>query len=202
MATPTSIQFFYDYVSPNAHLARERLKVLGQQHGFEVESVPMVLGGLFRAIGNTPPLEVIGDLKAKRDYFLDEIKRYAARYDIPICDNPYFPFSTIRALRLRLAAEPLGVADACDDALFHAAWVEGANLAEPTVLERCLTDAGLPFADLMEASRTEPVKEALRANTQKAEQLGVFGVPSFIAGGQLYFGKDNIHELMVDLGFA
>ncbi len=202
MTTGARVQFFYDYVSPNAHLARERLKVLSQKHGFEVDSVPIVLGGLFRAIGNTPPLEAIGDLKAKRDYFLDEFKRYAARYDIPIGDNPHFPFSTIRALRMRLAAEPLGLAEACDEALFQAAWVGGSNLADPNVLETALTEAGLPFADLMEASREESVKDALHANTQEAERLGVFGVPSFIAGGQLYFGKDNIHELMVDLGFA
>lgn len=199
MSPRSRIVFFYDYVSPNAYLAWRRLQDLAQAGGFELESVPIFLGGLMRATGNKPPLEVFGDIQPKRDYFIEEMARFARRYGIDYAVNPHFPFLTLRALRVRLAAEPLGLAERCDAAFFEAAWVTGQNLADAAVVEACLEAADLPASELLEASRDEAVKQQLGDNTARAAQAGAFGAPSFVFGGQLYFGKDALPDLMWDV---
>ena len=202
VSSSSKIVFFYDYVSPNAYLAWRRLQDLAKDSAFELESVPIFLGGLMRATGNKPPLEVFGDIKPKRDYFIEEMKRYARRYDMALVENPFFPFLSLRALRVRLAAGPLGLGERCDAAFFDAAWLRGENLADAGVVQACLEAADLPAADLLDASRDEAVKQQLSDNTQRAEQAGAFGAPSFVFADQLYFGKDSLPDLMVDLARA
>lgn len=199
MQPSSKIVFFYDYVSPNAYLAWRRLQDLAKDSAFELESVPIFLGGLMRATGNKPPLEVFGDIKPKRAYFISEMHRYGQRYRIPFVENPAFPFLSLRALRVRLAAEPLGLAERCDAAFFDAAWARGENLADTGIVQACLEGAGLPAADLLEASRDEAIKQRLNHNTARAEQAGAFGAPTFVFADRLYFGKDSLPDLMVDL---
>ena len=74
-------------------------------------------------------------------------------------------------------------------------WEDPRKLDDPAVLEDALEEAGLPAEELLELAVDQGVKDQLVANTREAVELGVFGLPSFIVGGELYFGKDRLREV-------
>ena len=80
-------------------------------------------------------------------------------------------------------------------AIFHFMWEDPRKLDDPAVLEAALEEAGLPAEELLELAVDQTIKDQLVANTREAVELGVFGLPSFIVGGELYFGKDRLREV-------
>jgi 2-hydroxychromene-2-carboxylate isomerase len=80
-------------------------------------------------------------------------------------------------------------------AIFHFMWEDPRKLDDPAVLEAALEEAGLPAEDLLELAGDQTIKEQLVANTQEAVEHGVFGLPSFIVGGELFFGKDRLRDV-------
>jgi len=80
-------------------------------------------------------------------------------------------------------------------AIFHFMWEDPRKLDDPGVLAAALEEAGLPAEELLELSGDQAIKDRLIANTQEAVDQGVFGAPSFIVGGELYFGKDRLRDV-------
>ena len=80
------------------------------------------------------------------------------------------------------------------DALFDAGWARGADLSSPEHLARALEAAGL-HTEILDAAATPKAKAALKDNTSQAIQAGVFGVPSFLVDGELFWGNDRFAHL-------
>ena len=188
------VTFFYDFASPFAYLASTQIEQLAQRCGAVVEWSPILLGGLFRSIG-TPMVPIAGYPESKRRHSMEDMSRWARHYGEPFHFPSRFPMSTVTALRLALLAgdriAPLS------QALFQAYWTGDEDLEDPLVLEKALDRAGLPRA-LLDRVGEAAVKERLRQNTEEAERLGVFGVPSFLVAQhhgppQLFFGQDRLH---------
>jgi 2-hydroxychromene-2-carboxylate isomerase len=154
---------------------------------------PIVLGGLFRAIG-TPQVPLAGYPESKRRHCLEDMARWARHYNEPFHFPSRFPMLTVTALRLALlAGERIGE---LSRALFNAYWVGNEDLQDLSVLQRVLELTGLP-KELLERVSEPAIKDQLRRNTEQAEQLGVFGVPSFVVARhhdepQLFFGQDRL----------
>jgi len=98
-------------------------------------------------------------------------------------------------MRGAVAAQAEGVLEAYIEAMFHFMWEKPRKLDDADVLRATLTEAGLPAERLLAAIQSPEVKAQLMANTQLAVDQGVFGIPSFIVGGELYFGKDRLESL-------
>lgn len=188
------VTFFYDFASPFAYLASTQIEQLARRCGAVVEWSPILLGGLFRAIG-TPMVPIAGYPEAKRRHSLEDMSRWARHYGEPFHFPSRFPMSSVTALRLALlAGERIA---ALSQALFQAYWAGDEDLQDPAVLEKALDSVGLPRS-LLERVGDVAVKERLRQNTEEAERLGVFGVPSFRVAQhhgppQLFFGQDRLH---------
>jgi 2-hydroxychromene-2-carboxylate isomerase len=87
------------------------------------------------------------------------------------------------------------LAEAYVAAIFHYMWEDPRKLDDPEVLEAALDEAGLPAEELVELAADQSIKDQLVANTREAVELGVFGLPSFIVAGELFFGKDRLREV-------
>ena len=74
-------------------------------------------------------------------------------------------------------------------------WEEGLKLDDPQVLARRIDAAGFDLAGLMAAAQSEPVKRKLADNTAAAAARGVFGVPTFFVGDEMFFGKERLGQL-------
>ncbi len=184
-----TVEFYFDVGSPTAYLAHKRLQQLRAQYGLELRYMPMLLGGVFKASGNTSPIAI----PAKGKYMLEQdLPRFAARYGVPLIFNPHFPINTLNLMRAAVAAQQLGCDDAYLDRVFDAIWVEKNNMGDAAVVEQVLADAGLDAGALIARSQDPAVKAELVANTEAAVARGVFGAPTLFMDGAMYFGQDRL----------
>ena len=190
--------FYFDFGSPNAFLAHRVIPEIEARIGRRFVYRPVLLGGLFKLTGIRSPVEAFADIPAKLAYDRLEMGRFIARHGIVFRMNPFFPVNTLHLMRGAVAAERDGVFDKYVEAIFHFMWEEPRNLDDPEILRDTLVEAGLPEA-LLARSQDAEVKAQLIANTQDAFDHGAFGIPSFLVGTELYFGKDRLRDVEAEL---
>jgi len=184
-----TLEFYFDFGSPTAYLAHKRLGQLSKQYGLQVRYMPMLLGGVFKATGNTSPVTI----PAKGKYMLEQdLPRFARRYGVPLNFNPHFPINTLNLMRGAIAAERLGCMEAYINLAFDAVWVQEKNMGDPDVVSQVLSEAGLDAGRLMALSQDPEVKAELVADTEAAVARGVFGAPTLFLDGAMYFGQDRL----------
>ena len=188
--------FYFDFASPNAYFVHRVLPGIESRTGARFNYVPVLLGGLFKLTGNQAPMFAFKDIPAKLAYEHREITRFITRHGLTnFVMNPHFPVNTLLAMRGAVAAEGQGVLALYVEALFAAMWEQGVDCSDPAALAAVLTAAGLPAEALLTATQDEAVKATLIANTQAAADHGAFGIPSFLVGEELFFGKDRLGEV-------
>ena len=184
-----TLEFYFDVGSPTAYLAHKRLGQLRKNYDLQVNYVPMLLGGIFKATGNTSPVAI----PAKGKYMLEQdLPRFALRYGVPLAFNPHFPINTLNLMRGAVAAGRLGCSAGYVDRVFDAIWVHAQNMGDPVVISQVLAEAGLDAEGLIALSQDPEVKAELAANTEAAVARGVFGAPTMFMDGAMYFGQDRL----------
>jgi 2-hydroxychromene-2-carboxylate isomerase len=182
----TTLEFFYDFVSPYSYLASTRVEAEVAKVGGSVRFRPFLLGGVFNATGNKAPIEVA----AKGPYLQTDCSRWAKRLGVPFAWPARFPVLTVLPLRAAFAAEKLGKLVPYSHAMFRAYWVDGRDISDASVVEDVATKAGLPGAALI--AEAPGYKEALKAQTQEAVDRGSFGAPTFFVGQEMFVGNDRL----------
>ena len=188
------ISFFYDFTSPYTYLAATQIDSVVAKHGLTVAWEPALLGGIMKAVGNTPPAL----LPARGDYMLQDLSRWAALYRVPFVFSPHFPLNSMGALR-----GAIGVRDRApqrlgkyNELMFRAAWVEGRDIAQKDVLQSIAEQAEIAPEIVLSANDSVDVKEQLKAQTQRAIALGAFGMPWIVVeegdAREGYFGNDRL----------
>jgi 2-hydroxychromene-2-carboxylate isomerase len=194
---PREIEFLYDFGSPNAYLVHRAIPAIAAQGKVSFAYTPVLLGGIFKAIGNQSPMQTYGHIKSKRDYDTVEMRRFMARHGITAFTmNPHFPVNTLLVMRGAVAAEALGCSAAYVEAMATGMWERGLKMDDPEVWQAALVEAGLPAAELGAAAADPEIKAKLVANTEAAVARGVFGIPSFFLDGELWFGKDRLRDVV------
>jgi 2-hydroxychromene-2-carboxylate isomerase len=192
----TTLEFFYDFVSPYSYLASTRVEAEVAQVGGSVRFRPFLLGGVFNATGNKAPIEVA----AKGPYLQTDCSRWAKRLGVPFAWPARFPVLTVLPLRAAFAAEKLGKLVPYSHAMFRAYWVDGRDISDASVVEDVATKAGLPGAALI--AEAPGYKEALKAQTQEAVDRGSFGAPTFFVGQEMFVGNDRLEFAVEALASA
>ena len=189
-------EFLYDFGSPNAYLVHRAIPEVELRGAVKFAYVPVLLGGIFKAIGNQSPMMAYGHIAAKRDYDRLEMQRFVARHRIDgFRMNPHFPVNTLLIMRGAVAAERLGVAAAYNEAMFAGMWEQGLKLDLADVWHRALADAQLPADALAEGATDDANKQQLVANTAAAVERGAFGSPTFFLGQDMWFGKERLRDV-------
>ena len=184
-----TLEFYFDFGSPTAYLAHKRLQQLSAQYDLLIDYKPMLLGGVFKATGNTTPVAI----PAKGQYMLaHDLPRFARRYNVPLNINPHFPINTLHLMRAAIAAQRLDCMPAYVGAMFDAVWVDGKNMGELDVIAQTLADNELDSEALMALSQDPEVKAQLISNTEAAVERGIFGAPTLFMDGEMYFGQDRL----------
>ena len=190
-----TVQFLFDFGSPNAFLAHRVVPEIEKRTGAKFEYVPVLLGGIFKATGNKSPMEAFGHIKNKIAYERLETERFVRRHHIEDFKfNPFFPVNTLNLMRMAVAAKEEGILPRTMDAVFHHMWVEPKKMDDPEIVKAALSRSGLDPA-LLERAQSPEVKAKLIANTEDAVARGVFGIPSFFVGKELFFGKDRLRDV-------
>jgi len=185
-----TVEFFFDLGSPASYLAWTQLPALCARHGATLRYRPMLLGGVFHATGNASPAMI----PAKGRYMFTDLGRYAMRYGVPFGLPPGFPMNTLALMRgvIGMQLRSPERFEALLAALFYGLGAQRRNLADATVLDQVLGEAGFDPTELQALASDGDVKAALKEATEEAVARGVFGAPTCFVEGQMYFGQDRL----------
>ena len=191
-----TVDFIFDFASPNAYLAHRALTMIADRTGAKINLIPCLLGGIFKSTGNQAPMIAFSGVKGKLDYEMLEMHRFIEEHDLSDFKmNPHFPVNSLTIIRGLIAAQQSGVEEPYVEAVLKAMWEDGENMADEAVIRSVLSDAGLDADGILEATKSDEVKTVLIGNTNDAVARGVFGVPTFFVGDEMFFGKDRLHQL-------
>jgi 2-hydroxychromene-2-carboxylate isomerase len=183
-----AVEFLFDFGSPTSYLAYKQLPKIASRHGARIVWTPILLGGVFKATGNTSPAMV----PAKARYMNNDLARFAKRYNVVLNFNTHFPVNTLTLMRGAVAYQATNQFDLYVDAMFDAMWAHPRNLNDPGEVSHVLHDIGIKPEDFMARIERADVKEKLKANTDEAIARGVFGAPTFFVNGEMFFGQDRL----------
>ena len=191
-----TLEFLFDFGSPNAYLSWKALAPILVRTGARLEVRPVLLGGLFKLTNNRSPMEAFGEVKGKLAYENLETRRFVAHHGLSAFKmNPHFPVNTLLIMRGLIAARRAGVEGPYLEAVLTAMWEDGRKMDDPAVVAEVLTAAGLDAKGLLEATQDPEVKAELMAGTEAAAARGAFGIPTFFVGEEMFFGKDRLGQV-------
>ena len=178
--------WYFDFVSPFAYL---QFAALGDLPGdLAISLKPVLFAGFLGHWEHKGPAEI----PAKRRQTYRYCHWLAAKRGVPYKTPPRHPFNPLAVLRLAVALDAKSEAVG---AIFRHIWVEGNDGQDPESLTALAASLGV--ADLEARVGDPAVKRQLRANTEEAIERGVFGVPTFVIGEEIFWGEDTT-GMMVD----
>jgi len=191
---PTPIEFWFDFSSPYAYLASEKIEELAARHGRRVEFKPTLLGVIFRTTGGVPLTELV---PPKAAYFAHDFARSARYAGVPFRQPSVFPIPTVNAARAFLWLQdkdgPLAVRFL--HAAFRAYFSQDRSLAEPEVLNALATEIGTDPVAMMRGIQEPAIKDRLKALVDESIARGVFGAPTIFVDGEMFWGHDRLPQV-------
>lgn len=202
MSDPVDVDLYYDFRSPYAYLAAHRIETgrFAPARPIRWRWRAVSIDVLLNLQAGRAPLAAYADPLAapKRRHLVADVGRCARLYEAPLRRPvPARPDPTL-ALCVATLLEEDGAGAGFHMAVFRALWEQQRDIADPAVLAAALPE---PAAALLERARDPRVRQTLIANSQTAYDRGVFGVPSFVLGDEVYFGADRLDLLGARLGW-
>lgn len=192
MTTPI-LQFWFDFASTYSYPAAMRIEAVAKAKGVAIEWRPFLLGPIFAAQGwkDSP----FNELPVKGKYMVRDLERICAALDLPFQMPSPFPQHSLLCARIATTIEgPLRARFA--QAVYQLEFGEGRTISDLLVAAEALRRAGLDAA-LVERAQDEDVKAALRAATEEARELGIFGAPTFVtADKEIFWGNDRLEAAL------
>jgi 2-hydroxychromene-2-carboxylate isomerase len=183
------IDFYWDLGSTNTYFALKLILPIAETYQATVRWHPFNLGYVFRSNN----YELMKEPRDKLNNRLDDLMRWAKKYDLPFQRPTNFPIKTARALRGALAMRQWDLELPFINAIFAEYWEkDNGAIGEYPELRRIAVSLGVDADEFEQASESEPVRQALIDSTERARAQGVFGAPSIMIGDQLYWGKDRM----------
>jgi 2-hydroxychromene-2-carboxylate isomerase len=189
-----ALEFFYEFASTYSYIAAVRIAPLAQAAGVTLRWRPFLLGPIFKANGwDTSPFNLY---PAKGRYMVRDCERQCAELGVSFRLPEPFPQNSLLASRVALVGLDGGWGDDFSRAIYRAEFAEGRNIGEPAVITEIIQALGRDSAAALGRAQSDDIKGRLRANTEDAQRLGIFGAPSFIAGGELFWGNDRLEQAL------
>ena len=190
---PHTIDYYFAPQSPYAYLGHARFEAIARAAGATVRVLPVDLGGKVFPVSGGLPLAKRAPQRLA--YRLLELKRFSEWLDVELNPQPkYFPVSGDDAAKLIIAVDMKDGAAAAmklTGAVMRAVWAAERNIADETVLVALLAEQGLSAARLEEA-HSQVVHERYEIDSQLAIDAGVFGAPSYVINGEIFWGQDRL----------
>lgn len=192
------LEFWFEFASTYSYLSAMRIEAAAEAAGVETRWRPFLLGPIFRSFGwETSPFLIYPQ---KGSYMWRDMERRAARLGLPFrrpepADEGIFPQNGLAAARVALVGLEAAWGRAFCRSVYHAQFAEGRDIADRELLKELARGAGADDAAL-ETAMGDANKAALKAQTARAAELGIFGAPSFIVDGELFWGDDRLEDAL------
>ncbi|MBL4542348.1 MAG: 2-hydroxychromene-2-carboxylate isomerase [Rhodobacteraceae bacterium] len=186
---PRPVEFWFEFASPYSYIAAMGIEAAAAEAGVPVRWRPFLLGPVFKAQGwDDSPFNLY---PAKGAYLWRDMARECARLGLPFGRPSAFPRGSLPAARLLCAAPDAPWRGAFARAVFTANFAEDRAIDTADVVAEILVALGLDPDPLIARAQSDGAKAALRAATAEAMAAGLFGAPSFVVGGELFWGNER-----------
>jgi len=194
--SPANLEFWFEFGSTYSYLSAARIEDAAAAAGVPVLWEPFLLGPIFAEQGwDDSPFNIY---PAKGRYMWRDVERLCAEYRIPFAKPSRFPRSSLLAARIACLARTTSE-DWLPEfvrAVFRANFAEDREIGEAAKVRSILDSLGQPGGRLVEQAQAPENKARLRQRSQRAGELGIFGAPSFVVGGELFWGNDRLEEAL------
>jgi 2-hydroxychromene-2-carboxylate isomerase len=189
------LDFWFDFASTYSYPAIIRADALGRREGVSVNFHPFLLGPIFKMQGwSTSPFNLF---PAKGRHMWRDLERTCAELALAFRRPEPFPQSSVLAARIALVGRGENWGDDFCRAVFRAEFAEGHRIDEPETMRGILSGLSVDANAVLEVAQTTQIKDRLRAETAKAQELDIFGAPSFhTADGELFWGNDRLEAAL------
>ena len=193
MARPV-VDFWFEFASTYSYLSVMRIERAAEAAGVDIEWKPFLLGPVFLALGwNDSPFNIY---PPKGRYMWRDLERLAEKEGLPFLRPSRFPRNGLLAARVALVGVEEGWVAAFARAVMMANFAEDREIGEEAVIGAILGTLGLPAAEVIARAQADANKLALRCQTERAAELGLFGAPSFRVGEELFWGNDRLEDAL------
>ena len=188
------VEFWFEFASTYSYLSVMRIERAAEAAGVDIEWKPFLLGPVFLALGwNDSPFNIY---PPKGRYMWRDLERLAEKEGLPFLRPSRFPRNGLLAARVALVGVEEGWVAAFARAVMMANFAEDREIGEEAVIGAILGTLGLPAAEVIARAQADANKLALRCQTERAAELGLFGAPSFRVGEELFWGNDRLADAL------
>ena len=195
MSAPTpTLELWFDLASNYSYLTLLRIEDLARRAGVTVRWEPFLLGPIFESFGWKSSPFVLQ--KEKGAYVWKDMDRQARKYGLPWKKPSRFPQNTVLPMKVALLGRDEPWMPAFCRALARANFGEDRDISSVEAVTAALQALGLPAAEILARVQSPEEKPRLRAQTQRAQALGIFGAPTFFARGEMFWGNDRLDDAL------
>ncbi|MBI3702629.1 MAG: 2-hydroxychromene-2-carboxylate isomerase [Rhizobiales bacterium] len=190
-----TLDFWLEFASTYSYPAAMRIGTLARSAGVNVRWRPFLLGPIFKSQGwDTSPFNLY---PAKGRYMWRDLERICGALKLPFAQPALFPQNSVLAARVALIALAQDWGEDFCRAVYAAEFGAGRNIGEQTTIAVILAGLGQDAGAVLERAQSDATKPLLRAQTEQARTLGIFGAPSFVtADGELFWGNDRLEDAL------
>lgn len=186
------LEIWFEFASTYSYLSISRIESLLQKAEMEYVWRPFLLGPILQDRGMETSPFVLDQLRGA--YMWRDMERRAKRYNLKFTRPTVFPMNGLRAARIMTAAlnEPW-----CGNfarSVFEAQFAHGADISNEDILRSALKECGVDPVHWLNLAQQVETKDKLRGFTDQARNIGIFGAPSFMVGGELFWGDDRLED--------
>jgi len=186
------VQFWFDFASTYSYVASQRVGDRAAAAGVTLEWKPFLLGPIFRRQGwDDSPYNLN---PARGRYMWMDVERQCRRHGSPFRKPSQFPRNPLLAARVALAGTGRAWLADFVRAAFRANFADDRDIADPAVIQEILRRLGQDAQGLLALAQDPGNKERLRLQTEAAWEVGIFGAPTFVVEGELFWGNDRLEE--------
>ena len=188
------MEFWFEFASTYSYPAAMRIERLAREAGVVLEWRPFLLGPIFKSQGwSDSPFNL---LPVKGRYMWRDLERITAAESIPFRRPSVFPRNGLLAARVACACEEERWLPEFVRAVYRANFAEDREISDPRVIAACVSAAGADSEQALARAESDETKARLRVQTERAGALGIFGAPSFVVGGELFWGNDRLQQAL------
>jgi len=187
-----NIEFWYEFASGYSHITANRIEELTINNNIEIIWKPFLLGPIFKSQGwDTSPFNIY---KLKGKYMWNDLERQCVKYKIRYKRPSVFPRLSLLATRVALITLEQGWCAEFTKRVFAANYIHDLDISDNEIISSIIKDSGRSGKEIIKLSQSPVNKLKLRKQVDEAITKGIFGAPSFIVNGELFWGNDRLED--------
>ena len=182
-----SIDFYFDFISPYSYLAHKQIEIIRERENINFNYKPVLVGGLHNLLGINAPAFI----KPKLKHMINDCSLIAKKNSFAFMWNSKFPLNSLNIMRGYLFVNN-NAKSLFMNVIFDAYWRDNLDVSNEKILTSLLKKCKIDVDAFYKGIKNSKIKDELKSVTQVAHEKGIFGTPTFVVNGKIFWGQDRL----------